>query len=215
MLISIRGRLAFPSLWTPSSINGGPEKYRARVIIDPNEKAFGKPAVKLLDETYLAVAEAKWQKKGAGILAATKGDKNKGSWFKSDYINPDTGEAYDGFEDMYHLSALADVQPTILDADRTELTKRDGRPYSGCYCVFKLDIWAQDNTNGKAVRAGLAGVQFWKDGDNFGGGVKAKVEDFEDLSDQGDEPEADDEKPAPKAKAKPKPSAADDADDMD
>lgn len=215
MLISIRGRLAFPSLWSPSSINGGPEKYRSRIIVDPADKKFGKAAVALLDETYLAVATEKWGKKGAAILAATKGDKNKGSWFKSDYINPDTGEAYDGFEDMFHLSALADVQPTILDADRTELSKRDGRPYSGCYCVFKVDIWAQDNTNGKAVRAGLAGVQFWQDGDAFGGGVKAKVEDFEDLSDLGDDDGA--AEPA-QPKAKPKPAKAKppaDEDDMD
>lgn len=206
-VITIRGRLAFPSIWAPSSINGGPEKYRARIIIDPADKA----QLKLIRQTRSDVAKAKWGAKGEGILRATATDKNKGSFFEQDYVNPDTGDAYDGFEDMFHMSALADVQPTIIDRDRTELTKRDGRPYSGCWCVFKIDIWAQDNTNGKAVRAGLAGIQFLKDGEGFGGGVKAKVEDFEDLSDLGDDDE--DEAPKPK-KAKARPPVEDDDDDI-
>lgn len=221
--ITIRGRLAFPSLWEPSSVNNGPEKYRARIIIDPSDP-WGKKAVRAIDAARDEVAKAKWKGKAAGIMEANKGDKNKETWFKSDYRSSE-GEVLDGFEGMYHLSTLSDGQPTIIDADRTELTKRDGRPYSGCYCVFKVDIWPQDNSNGKALRAQLMGVQFWKDGPGFGGGgKKAKADEFEDLSAEDDEDEdtprantsarrprdEDEDEPAPKPKKRAPPPEDDD-----
>jgi hypothetical protein len=178
-------RIAFTNaIWAPSSINGGPEKFRLRVMLDPKENA---DSVKLLRDTRAKVAKERWKGKAEGILETIKGDKNKESYFESDYKNQE-GEVVEGFEGLYHLSTLNDVQPLIIDRDRTELTKRDGRPYSGCYCNVKVDIYAQDNTHGKGMRANLLGIQFLRDGDAFGGGGrKAKVDDFEDLGDQGED----------------------------
>lgn len=209
-MITVRGRLAFASIWTPTAFGDSPvEKYRARIIIDPKDTA----SVKAIRDARKQVAEAKWAKKATGIMSAIAGDRQKDSWFESDYVSQD-GEINDGFEGMFHLSTTSEVQPTIIDRDRTELSRRDGRPYAGCYCVFKVDIWPQDNKNGKAMRAQLAGIQFWKDGDAFGGGVRAKVDDFDDLSDLGEDDEPTTERAAPKAAGRKPAPPADDDDDI-
>jgi len=176
-------RLAFPAIWEPESVNGSAEKFGGRFILPPKH-----PGVKLIRDTIKAVAKAKWGPKADGILRSIDGDKMKICWQESDYMSQD-GEVHDGFEGMYHLSTKSEVQPTIVDKDRTPLSKRDGRPYGGCYVVARVDIYAQDNIHGKAIRAQLQGLQYLRKGDSFGGGTKANPEDFEDLSDYGNDDE--------------------------
>lgn len=208
--IRFKARLMFQPPWEATSINGGPLKHRARLAIDP-ETTWGKESLKLIRDTRKAVAKEKWKNKAEGILETIRGDKNKESWFESDYRNAE-GDVQEGFEGLYHLSALSDAMPLMLDADRTEISKRDRRMYSGCYVVAKVDIYAQDNEHGKGMRAGLMGLQFWKDGDAFGSSGKiAKVEDFEDLSDTGED---DDEKPAKPSSSARRPPVEDDDDDI-
>lgn len=196
-------------LFTPEGYQGGPEKYRAQFVIDPKAN---KEVVKLIRDTIDAVAKEKWKAKGAGIIDSVWGNRNKMCWLEEDYVNDD-GDTPEGMEGMYLLTAVNDVAPGIYDRDRTELTKRDGRPYGGCYVVAKVDIWAQQNTHGKAIRAQLNGVQFLRDGDAWGGGKKSKADDFEDLSNKGDDDEAprarrragsaDDEDAAPRGRRRP------------
>ena len=45
-----------------------------------------------------------------------------------------------------------------------------------------VNVWAQDNKYGKRVNAQLLGVQFYADGDSFGGGAVGSVDDFDDLA---------------------------------
>jgi hypothetical protein len=66
------------------------------------------------------------------------------------------------------------------------LTAKDGRPYSGCYVNVKLNVWAQDNSYGKAVRAAIQTVQFRAHGDAFGGGAPANAEGMESMEDGSD-----------------------------
>ena len=221
MKITVKARLAFAPPWSPTSVNGGPEKFRARLMFDPKAD-WGKASIKEIRAARLAVATEKWKTKAKAeaILELIAGDKNKESWFEKDYRTQD-GELIEGFEGMYHLSTLADVQPLMIDRDRTELTKRDGRLYSGCYVVAKLDIWAQKNDHGNGMRATIMGLQFWKDGEAFGGGgQRANAEDFEDLSDLGDDEDApttrrrpadDEDEPAPRKRRRP---VEDDDDDI-
>ena len=76
----------------------------------------------------------------------------------------------------------------ILDKDKTELSQTAGRPYGGCYVNATIEVWAQNNDFGKTTRAQLLAVQFAKDGDAFGAGTaKGSADEFEDLSDSGDE----------------------------
>ena len=85
-----------------------------------------------------------------------------------------------------HMSFL-DIDERLLDLvelvefDRSPLTETDGRPYSGCYVVAIVELWAQDNSWGKRVNATLKGVQFFADGEAFSGGTPASAGDFDDL----------------------------------
>jgi hypothetical protein len=214
MLVTLKGvRLAFQDIWVPkaSQDGKGEPKYGCVLILDPKKNA---DEVKLIRSTIKAVAKEKWKAKADGILRVLEGDNQKYCYFEEDKLNAE-GEIVDGFEGMFYLSCKSPVQPTIIDRDRSELTRKDGRPYNGCFVVAKVDIWPQDNTHGKGLRAQIQGLQFLRDGDAFGGGTRSKVDDFEDLSDVGEEDEEAPRKPAAgKAKAKARPPVEDDDDDI-
>lgn len=205
MLVTLKNvRMRFADIWNPRPPKDGKgeAKFGGTFLLDPKKD---KEAIAEIRATIKKVAKEKWKEKGARILTTLEGDKQKFCWFEEDMIDED-GEDVEGTEGMFYIRTKSPVQPTIIDRDRTELTKRDGRPYQGCFVVAKIDIWAQDNVHGKGIRAQLQGVQYFRDGEAFGGGTKAKVEDFDDLSDLGDEDEDD---AAPKSRRK----AADDEDD--
>lgn len=217
--VTLRGvRLAFADIWTarPPKDGKGEAKFGATFILDPKKD---RDAVKEIRAAIKKVAKEKWKDKGDRILALIEGDAQKFCWFEEDYIDQE-GEPVEGFEGMFYLRTKSGIQPTLLDRDRTELTKADGKPYPGCYVVAKVDIWAQDNTHGKGMRCQVQGIQFMKDGDAFGGGTRSKVDDFEDLSDLGDDDDApttrrrpadDEDEPAPRSRRRP---VEDDDDDI-
>lgn len=93
-----------------------------------------------------------------------------------------------GYPGSFYLSPSSDTRPTVVDRDRTPLTKDDGRIYSGCYVNAQVELWVQDNKWGQRVNATLLGIQFVKDGDAFGSGSPpANPDDFPDLDADGDD----------------------------
>lgn len=179
-------RLSFPALFTPESYEDGPARFGAKFVIDP-----GSANAKKLDEAMLAAAKEKWGGKASQIFdGLTKLGKPKAvevPYVKQPYANR-SGEVYAGFEGKHYLSATNKVRPTVVDRDKTPLTEADGRPYAGCYVNVVLEIWAQDNSYGQALRATLKGVQFFRDGEAFSGGTAASADDFDafDSSDDAD-----------------------------
>jgi hypothetical protein len=78
---------------------------------------------------------------------------------------------------------------SIYDADRSILTPRDGRPYSGCYVNATIDIYAQDNEWGQRINATLTGVQFIRHAPAFGGGAApASADEFPVIAASADAP---------------------------
>jgi hypothetical protein len=61
------------------------------------------------------------------------------------------------------------------------LSAEDGKIYSGAWVNGIVEIWAQSNSYGNAIRATLVTVQFVKDGDSFGGAAPASAEGLDDL----------------------------------
>jgi hypothetical protein len=182
--VRVPGRLAFPALFKPKAVEkGGKEKYSAAIAIDPSNKAV----VAALDAAVKHVAAAKWPGKNdegknkADVILAELHKKGKVGFKKEPRTNAD-GEVYDGFEDMFSLNASSDAAPTVLDADKTPLGEKSGRPYGGCYVVMNVEAWAQDNDYGRRINFTLRGVQFAKAGDAFGGGAPASEDEFEDIS---------------------------------
>lgn len=168
-------RLAFASLFEAKTVGGeGEPRYSAAFPVEP-----GSANAKTLAAALTAVAKEKWGAKADGILGELK--KKGRVCYREEPLANGNGEVYDGFEGMHALNASNKARPLTLDRDKTPLTAADGKPYSGCYVNVSLELWAQDNQYGKRINATLKGVQFYKDGDAFGGGAPASPDDFDDL----------------------------------
>lgn len=92
----------------------------------------------------------------------------------------------DGYKGMLYVSGSSKKRFTIVDGDRSPLTAQDGRPYSGCYVNAIIQVWAQNNKWGKRVNAQIAGVQFLRHGESFGGGRIAAPDEFAAISGDAD-----------------------------
>jgi len=165
-------RLAFPQLFEAKTVAGeGKPAHSGTFLIDPAD-----PQVKAINAAIDATAKEKWGAKADAILKQARAAD------KVCLHNGDLKATYDGFPGNLFISARNPLRPTVVDADKTPLTEKDGRPYAGCYVHVVLELWAQDNQYGKRVNATLMGVQFYKDGDSFTGGGVASEDDFDDIS---------------------------------
>lgn len=178
MIITLKNvRLAFPDLFVPVAFEGeGEKKYGATFLIPKKD-----PQIKAIEAAINEVALAEWKDKAKNVLAGIRGNANKFC-----FCDGDT-KSYDGYSGHMYLAAKNKKRPTVKDRDTSPLTENDERPYAGCYVNASVEIWAQDNKWGKAVRASLRGVQFVRDGDAFTAGSVAGDDEFEDLGDHGDE----------------------------
>ncbi len=187
--VKLKGvRLSFPDLFEAVQYEGqGPFKYRASFLFEPNSENH-----KVLKDAMKEVAEECWKGKAQSVLANADDDS------KLRFIVDGNKKAYDGYKGMLCISATRDQskgRPMVLnknpknsDGTPNYVTQTDGVMYAGCYVNATVELWAQDNKFGKTIRAQLLAVQFVKDGDAFGGGsAKGTVDDFEDLSDTGDD----------------------------
>jgi hypothetical protein len=181
-------RLSFPDLFEAVQYEGqGPFKYRASFLFEPNSDSH-----KALLAAMKEVAEEAWKDKAKSILAKADDDS------KLRFIIDGNKKEYDGYKDMLAISATRDQakgRPMVLnkkpknpDGTPNFVTQTDGVVYGGCYVNATVELWAQNNKYGKTIRAQLLAVQFVKDGDAFGGGsAKGSPDDFEDLSDTGED----------------------------
>ena len=177
--------ISFPALATPEAFGDGDPAYQAKFSIDPKSDN-----AKILDAAITAAAKDAWKDKAESVMKLLTEDK-KVCYVKAPYRNKKTGEVYEGFEGMYSLSARnSKARPTIVDRFGKQVTdERDIKAmiYSGCFVHATIDIWAQDNTYGRGLRATLTGVMFAKDGKAFGGSAPATESDFADLAQSEDE----------------------------
>jgi len=165
-------RIAFcQSLFAAEQYQGkGVFRHSSTFLIVP-----GSDNDKALEAAILAEATAKWPKKGAAMVASLRPQTNKFC-----YQDGNTKE-YEGWEGMKALGAhrkQSDGRPTVLDEHKNPLVEADGKPYGGCYVNASVDIYAQDGEN-SGIRCGLVAVQFWRNGDSFGGARKSQGDEFE------------------------------------
>lgn len=169
-------RLSFPDLFEPRAFKPGDKpKYKATFLVPK-----GSEQAKAIEAAIEAVAKEKWPGNGPKvkdwrkILPSIRGNSNKCCWQDGDT------KSYDGYEGMMAFSAGNLARPTLLDREKTVLTKDDGKPYAGCYVNAVLDLFAYDNS-GDGISASLGGVQFVRDGEAFAGGRPAPAAAFDDL----------------------------------
>jgi len=135
--------------------------------------AQSSPNFALAQAAIRAAAQEKWPGKHMEILKQLSA-QDRLCLHKGDVSKPGE-EAYAG---NLYISSNGKKRPTIIDGDRSPLAESDGRPYSGCFVNAIVDIWAQDSSWGKRINAQLAGVQFVRHGEAFGGGRTADPEEF-------------------------------------
>lgn len=183
-------RLSFPVLDVPKAPKGvanAKESFGATFLLDPTDAGNKELIVQINNEIARLRKEA-WggphpkEKRLEGSVT----EKNKGGtpecFGKGDLRTNDDGEVYNGYEGMYFVSAKNDNRPLALIGKR-ELTDPKviaQQFYGGCYVNANINFWVQDNEFGKAIRCGLRGVQFLKDGEAFGGG-RATADEFDDV----------------------------------
>lgn len=172
-------RLSFPDIFEAKPYEAGDTpRYSATFLVDA-KSALRKEVDKVIAE----VATQKWGAKAPAYLKAILADPKGCCWQDGEL------KTYAGYEGMMALTAHRyenDGAPLVLDTNKSPLTAKDGRPYAGCYVNASVDIWPQQNTKGKGIRAQLLGVQFVKDGEAFGASKPPEVDDFDDLSEGSD-----------------------------
>ena len=164
-------RLSFPQLFEAKTVNGeGKPAFSAAFLISPKD-----PQIKVITDAIDAVAKEKWGAKADAMLKTIRAAD------KTCLHSGDLKANYDGFEGMMYISARNAIKPLVIDVNKTPLTAQDGKPYAGCYVNAVVELWGQKNQFGERVNANLLAVQFAKDGEPFGDGVTASVDDFDDI----------------------------------
>ena len=173
-------RLAFPTLFTAEQVQGkGKPAFSATFLLVPDHPAINGPESPL-KRAIRDVAIAKWGDGAADILKQlVAGDRIC-------LHNGDAKANLDGYKGNMFVAARSPSRPLVLNSDRSALAEADGKPYSGCYVNGQIAVWAMQNTHGKRVCAQLRGVQFVRDGESFGGGSVAQVDEFDVVADGAD-----------------------------
>lgn len=168
-------RLAFPQLFVPKPYAAGqPERYSVTLLA-----VKGSENDSLLQAAVKEVAQNKWDKKAEKYLKDIANDR------KASCLRDGDKEDLDGFAGCVAVSAhryASAGAPAIVDADNTPLDGKQGRPYSGCYVHAHIELWAQDNPNGRGIRATLVALRFSRDGEAFGGTPPADASALSDLT---------------------------------
>lgn len=201
-----------------STIDDGPEKYRANFTMDPSTKE-GKKNIAAIKEAMNEACQDVFGKDFEDI----RFKEDRVSLFDGNDVQNSEGDVYDGYADMMVLRAVNGKRPKVVDRDgETPLQEEDDKIYGGAIVNAHVDIWAtkEKKFGGNGVFATLMGVQFVEEGERFGGGG-APVE-FDDEDDEDDAPKSkkskrhvdDDEDDAPKSRNKKRrPSDDEDEDD--
>lgn len=160
-LFITNARLSFPSVFKPTAFDANQEpKYSATFILQADD-----PQVAVLRDAIKQAVVEKWKKTPPGLKVFLRDGSEKS------HMN--------GFgDDTVFFNASNATRPTVVDRQNRQLVESDGKLYAGCYVNTKIDIWTQDNQYGKRVNASLSGVQFFRDGDAFGGGRPAAPDEF-------------------------------------
>jgi Protein of unknown function (DUF2815) len=194
-------RCSFLVLGEPTDYQGN-KKYRwSATALIPE----GSPQIAVVNAAIQEVAATEWQAKASAYVANILTDPKACAW-QPGTRKPD----YEGYAGHWSLSAHRDKKrgaPLVMYGGRKPMYFRGdvkeaealgfdpatlvvnepypgaaGKVYSGCFVNMQVEVWAQNNANGKGIRAGLMGVQFVRDGDSFGGGSAPDAAAFPDMA---------------------------------
>lgn len=168
-------RLAFSdSLFVATQFKGeGNFRHSASFIVTP-----GSDNDKAIESAIKIEAEKAFGKKAEAQLKSMKGQS-----IKYCYSDGDSKPDYDGFPGNLILAShrqSKDGAPNVINRDKSPVNKDSGIVYAGCFVNASVDIYCQATGN-PGVRCGLLAVQFFADGDAFGGGSRSTGDEFDVL----------------------------------
>jgi hypothetical protein len=182
-------------LYEATSFKGGEPKFGSDFLENAETEVFelrpveggGVQRVKTtMARAMLDTAEAAWPGKGKAMLMAL--EQSKKCYRNGDKKVTADGDPYEDYAGCYYVTAKNKTQPTLLDAAKNKIQDDNGTIYSGCRVNVSFDLYANTKAETKGVFASLKGVQYVAPGDSFGGGGgKSNGDEFENLSDQGDD----------------------------
>lgn len=98
-------------------------------------------------------------------------------------------EGQAGYEGCYYIVAKRKEehgQPIVIDKGKRPITVKEDM-YSGCWGVASISIYGYNmSADNRGITSGLNGIQKVTDDDRLDGG--SSVNDFDDLSDENDDP---------------------------
>lgn len=175
--LKIDGRLAFPNIFEPYSGDGGAGNFGCKLV------ALSDEAVAEIKKVAGAVMKEKWNGKITSVKQLAQFLLHDGE-DKAQYAGFEEGRMY--------LSLNSKTRPPVVDRKGNPVTKEQGVLYSGCWVRCYIEVWAQDNKNGKGINGSLLGVQFLKDDTPFAGGKPMSYDDFDALDDDDADGDMDD-----------------------
>ena len=167
--LKIMGRVAFPNLFEPYSGDNGAGNFGCKLVSISDED------VAKIKKVAAVVMKDKWNGKITSVKQLAQFLLHDGE-DKAQYAGFEEGKMY--------LSLNSKTRPPVVDRKGLPITKESGIIYSGCWVMCYIDVWAQDNKNGKGINGSLVGVQFVKDDTPFAGGKPMSLDDFEALDDE-------------------------------
>ena len=166
-------RISYPHLFQATQYQGkGDFSYSAAFHVvagSENDKAIRKA---------IAAQAVGFGKNSAEILKSIELNS-----MKFCYINGVLKDLEDGIWVLTSKRKQGDGKPLVIDRDpKVTLEPSDGRPYGGCFVNAKVEIYAQtQGTGAPGIRCGLIAVQFYSDGESFGGASRASADGFETV----------------------------------
>lgn len=204
-------RLSFPAIAQTEEVKDSTNSkpyWGGGIILDPEVEPRHGPILKAISKFIKDAAIELW---GRPDHPKAKDHPVKFICKGEDKVNME-GQVYTGCESptSYYVTFRGDgTKPrnfAVFSQDKEEISDDEERMqklfYSGANVDVMLNLWVQDDTNGRVPRCGFKGIRFRKHNEPFGSS-KAKADDFEDLDDDdvmGDEEE--EIYSAPKAKKK-------------
>lgn len=180
-ITNVRG--AFLKLGDPEQYqNAGAFRWSATGLVRKTDTK----QIKRVEDALMEVCVEKWGPKAKAAYASIMGDKNKCAWLDGD---KSTNDGYEGCMSLAAHRYAEKGRPLVYDSDKSPIYAADnslypgkgGRLPSGFYVNMEVELWAQDNKHGKALRATLLGIQRFAVGDAFGGGSQPDPESFGEI----------------------------------
>jgi hypothetical protein len=179
-------RVSFPTIFTPRAIEQGQTPKYSIVLMFDKTNADHLAALKALFTEAQAAFNAKWPANADGTPNAKAPRIPLKGHDKSPFKDGDTAcnsqgiplsEKNPEYAGHFVVRAASTTKPLVVDRATQEVLD-SAAVYGGCWCKVNLNPYAYDTAGNKGVTFGLNGVQFWKEGDSFGGGRPALSDMF-------------------------------------